>query len=237
MHLERWRDKMKKYLTTAMFGILLLWTVMETWGINPQPTDLASLQKAMSDTGASNIIAAYYLGYRLLDTIFEVFVFTTGATGVFYILGKLPSLEKHIPIGDKAFTVYAEVFAGTLMMAGLFLALTGHFTAGGAFVGGIAAATGGLFLILTMDANHMDEVFESTTLKVLETLVLTVILGILLLPIPLGIPPLHNFLPTGNPGTLASGGIIPILDFLIGIKVYIGATLITVVFVKHRGVF
>lgn len=228
---------MKRKLTALMFGVLLIWTVVETWGLTPKLPSMEIIHKALADTGASNIIAAYYLGYRLLDTIFEVFVFTTGATGAFYILGKLPSLEKHIPIGDKAFTVYAEVFAGTLMMAGLFLALTGHFTAGGAFVGGIAAATGGLFLILTMDAHHMDDVFESTALKIMETVVLMTILIILILPVPLGMPVLHNFLPTGKPGTLASGGIIPILDFLIGIKVYIGATLITVVFVKHRGVF
>ncbi len=196
-----------------------------------------NISGAVEDTGAINVIASYYLGYRLFDTLFEILVFTTAVQGVAYLLGSMPTLERHKPMREQAIIIYTDIIFGASIIMGLYIAAAGHISAGGGFVGGIVGATGAVLVFLTMPIEDMEKDFPHSVLAILEILILLIIFALMIYPIFIALPPMRNFLPLGNIGHIISGGTIPIVDTLIGIKVLIGAITIAQTFIKHRGVF
>ena len=58
---------------------------------NPKNLDAANyyIDQGLHDTGAINLVAAIYLGYRAYDTLIETIVLFVAVTGViFYLRGK-----------------------------------------------------------------------------------------------------------------------------------------------------
>ncbi len=226
--------------SSAMLSIILFVVFVGILIVSAEttaPLSFDNITGAVSDTGAINVIASYYLGYRLFDTLFEILVFTTAVQGVVYLLGNMPTLEKHKPMREQAIIIYTDVIFGASLITGLYIAAAGHISAGGGFVGGIVGATGAVLVFLTMPIEEIEKDFPHSILSIVEILVLISIFTLMVIPIFLSLPPMRNFLPIGKIGHIISGGTIPIVDTLIGIKVLIGAITIAETFIKHRGVF
>jgi len=71
-------------------AILFILSVDIEYG-NPKNLDVANyyIDKGLHDTGAINLVAAVYLGYRAYDTLIETIVLFVAVTGVvFYMRGK-----------------------------------------------------------------------------------------------------------------------------------------------------
>jgi len=204
---------------------------------NLQLAVVDNVTRGVEETGSINIITAYYLSYRLFDTLFEIFVFTIGVQGVVFFLSHIPSLEKHTPMREKALIIYTDLLFGASLITGMYIAIAGHISPGGGFVGGIVGATGAVLVFLTMPIEEIEKDFPHKHIAFWEMIILLFILVIVIIPVMLSLPPMRNFLPLGTPGEIFSAGTIPIIDTLIGIKVLIGAITIAQAFIKHRGVF
>jgi len=71
-------------------AILFILSVDIEYG-NPKNPDVANyyIDQGLHDTGAINLVAAVYLGYRTYDTLIEAIVLFVAVTGViFYLRGK-----------------------------------------------------------------------------------------------------------------------------------------------------
>lgn len=108
---------------------------------------------------------------------------------------------------------------------GLYLVAYGHLSPGGGFQGGIvlAGAVMTLYIAFGYNAAHL---FDEQQLDDAEHWGALGYLAVGLLGIAVGGLFLQNVLPTGVPGTFLSGGILPILSGVVGLKVASGTLLV-----------
>ena len=166
--------------------------------------------------GSSNIVTAILAGYRGLDTLGEVSVLFISAIGVAFILAQ--QKHKRLDLDYKAnfmLKTGSRIIVGLILVTSFYIILHGHLSPGGGFPGGTMIASAILLLYLA------DDEFRSNvrSFKILESFAgsLIVIIGLLGLVFASGF--MENFLPSGTIGELLSGGIIPIIYILIGLKV------------------
>lgn len=163
----------------------------------------------------SNMVTGIVVDYRSFDTLGEVTVLFVSSLGVAFILGGLSKRVKSAQKQGFILQVGARIVFGFVLVLGVYMFIHGHLTPGGGFPGG--ALIGGAFLLLYM----ADDGYRAklNAFKVLEGTMgsLYVLLGITGLLV--GNYFLENFLELGTLGSLVSGGIIPIVYVLIGLKV------------------
>lgn len=73
-----------------VMAILFILSIDIEYG-NPKNLDVTNyyIDQGLHDTGAINLVAAIYLGYRAYDTLIEIIVLFVAVTGVvFYLRGK-----------------------------------------------------------------------------------------------------------------------------------------------------
>lgn len=68
----------------ALSGVILLAVVPESSVSGEPPVIGRIISRAESDTGATNLVSAIYLGYRAYDTLGEALVLLLAVTGVYY---------------------------------------------------------------------------------------------------------------------------------------------------------
>lgn len=193
-------------------------------------------KKIIEETNSPNAVTAYYLNYRLYDTIFEVFVFTLSVYGVVFFLNSVPSMEKHIPFNDPAMTFYTRFAFVLSILSAVYIALVGHLSPGGGFVAGIVAGTGMMMISLTRSIDDIERSFKIPSISNYEKITLLAVILLIIFPVFLGKKSFQNFLPLGETGKIFSAGFIPLFDLLIFLKVMFGSWSITFYFIKHRGV-
>lgn len=196
------------------------------------------IKEGLADTGALNLVAGIYLNYRLYDTIFEVLVFTLAVLGVKLYLSRLkperPLELEAIPESHLLYTSAALLFPAIALL-GVYLTWSGHLGPGGGFGGGVMLGTSLLLLAIARGAEVVSERFHEQGLAAVGEGAVMVLLGLGLLSPMLGRALFSDPLPPGRPGALLSGGWIPLLNLLIGLKVFIGTWIILHYFIEHRG--
>jgi multicomponent Na+:H+ antiporter subunit B len=196
--------------------LLLGKTLLGALSVETSNAGQALLEHAMQ-AGAANAVTSVVTYFRGFDTLGEVAVLFLAATGV----GLLLTVEK----GEDA--IYIEpnfilrIGSGFLfpliLLFGLYIIVHGHLSPGGGFQGGVVIAAAFLLLFLTRRrfglSHKIVTILESGAGMAYVLLGLT---GLWLMGLFLG-----NFLPhpAEKIGMLVSGGIIPIIYILIGIKV------------------
>ncbi|MCX7725312.1 MAG: hypothetical protein N2053_00535 [Chitinispirillaceae bacterium] len=119
---------------------------------------------ALSETGATNIVSAIYLGYRVYDTIGETIVLLAALMGTIYLLkyskiavkeseDLLMSKDAYITIPQKklhtdVITFTAGKLSPIILLFGWYVMFFGHQSPGGGFQGGIVLSSGITFLII-----------------------------------------------------------------------------------------
>ena len=169
-----------------------------------------------AEEGVANAVTSVVVYFRGFDTLGEIAVLFIAALGIGLMLSshtKDPHHEESSFILQKA----SKLLFPVIMLFGVYVMIYGHLSPGGGFQGGVIIASGVLLLLIS------DQNFEvpHSVISALETFagiayVLIGLIGLLVMDKFLG-----NFLPhdVSEMGMLLSGGIIPLVYIVVGVKV------------------
>jgi len=169
-----------------------------------------------SQDGVANAVTTVVVYFRGFDTLGEIAVLFIAALGIGLLLTTYS--EHHHKI-ESSFILRtaAKLLFPIITLFGIYVMIYGHLSPGGGFQGGVIIASGVLLLLIAYPDFEVSHRFIST----LETFagvsyVLIGLMGLWILDSFFG-----NFLPhdVSQMGMLISGGIIPLIYIIVGIKV------------------
>ena len=201
--------------------------------IMPNPTaewsEISIAESIVEDAGVSNAVSGIIFRNRLYDTIFEVVVFTIAILGVKFLLANETPTEVVYQFSDRPSIVLARLGATIAAIISIELAIRGHLSPGGGFAAGVAGGTAIGLIAITSSSEWMEAIYKKWNAATWEKI--SVLIFILLAVVTLS----GGELPPGELGTLFSGGMIPILNILVAIKVALGSWAVTLLFIRYRG--
>ncbi|BAU04881.1 Na(+)/H(+) antiporter subunit B [Fischerella sp. NIES-3754] len=197
---------------------------------NPAPDlSISIVESIVRDSGVPNAVSAIIFRNRLYDTIFEVVVFTIAILGASFLLAnERPSCTIY-QFTDQPSIVLARLGATIAALVGIELAIRGHLSPGGGFAAGVAGGTAIGLVAITSSSQWMQAIYKRWHAATWEKV--SVLIFILLAVITL----VGLELPHGELGALVSGGVIPILNILVAVKVALGSWAVILVFIRYRG--
>lgn len=201
--------------------------------IMPNPisevTDLSIVEAVVQDSGVPNAVSGIIFRNRLYDTIFEVIVFTIAIMGAHFLLANERPFCTIYRFTDQPSIVLARLGATIAAIVGVELAIRGHLSPGGGFAAGVAGGTAIGLVAITSSSEWMESIYQRWHAATWEKI--SVLVFILLAVVSLvGIE-----LPHGELGALVSGGMVPLLNILVAIKVALGSWAVILVFIRYRG--
>jgi multicomponent Na+:H+ antiporter subunit B len=197
---------------------------------NPAPSLPFSIVEAIAqDSGVSNVVSGIIFRNRLYDTIFEVIVFTIAIMGANFLLANEKPFTRIYQFTDQTSIVLAQLGATVAALVAIELAIRGHLSPGGGFAAGVAGGTAIGLIAMTSPPARLQTLYKrwhAATWEKISVLIFIVLSVITLSGIEL---------PHGQLGELVSGGIIPILNILVAIKVALGSWSVVLAFIRYRG--
>jgi multicomponent Na+:H+ antiporter subunit B len=201
--------------------------------VMPNPTadlpEMAIVEAIVQDSGVPNAVSGIIFRNRLYDTIFEVIVFTIAIMGVKFLLADERPFRSIYQFTDQPSIVLAQLGATIAAIVGIELAIRGHLSPGGGFAAGVAGGTAIGLVAITSSSEKMEAIYQRWHAAIWEKI--SVLIFIVLAAITL----IGLELPQGQLGTVMSGGVIPILNILVAIKVALGSWATILVFIRYRG--
>ncbi|MDJ0692334.1 MAG: Na(+)/H(+) antiporter subunit B [Xenococcaceae cyanobacterium MO_188.B32] len=201
--------------------------------IMPNPTadvtDISIIESVVTDSGVPNAVAGILFRNRLYDTIFEVIVFTLAIMGVRFLMANEQPSKQVYQFTDQSSIILARLGATITALVGVELAIRGHLSPGGGFAAGVAGGTAIGLVAITSSSQWMEQIYKhlnAATWEKISVLIFIVLAAITLAGIEL---------PHRELGTLISGGIIPLLNVLVAIKVALGSWAAILLFIRYRG--
>jgi multicomponent Na+:H+ antiporter subunit B len=174
------------------------------------------LLKLNADEGVANAVTTVVVYFRGFDTLGEIAVLFIASLGIGLMLGENERCEIKAQSNFMLKTASRLLFP-IITLYGIYVMVYGHLSPGGGFQGGVVIASGVLLLLISHKAYEVPH----SLVVWLETFagvayVLIGLMGLLTLDVFLS-----NFLPhdVARMGLLISGGIIPIIYVLVGVKV------------------
>ena len=218
---------MKWLYIAAGIALFVKMLVMPDMTLESSQTSIAQL--VVQDSGVPNAVSGIIFRNRLYDTIFEVVVFTIAILGAKYLLSNEKPSCTIYRFTDEPSIVLARLGAIIAALVGIELAIRGHLSPGGGFSAGVAGGTAIGLIAITSNSEWMQEVYHRWRAATWEKL--SVLLFIVLSAVTLyGIE-----LPHGELGTLLSGGLLPLFNILVALKVALGSWAVILVFIRYRG--
>lgn len=197
---------------------------------NPVPSLPFSIVEAIAqDSGVSNVVSGIIFRNRLYDTIFEVIVFTIAIMGANFLLANEKPFTRIYQFTDQTSIVLAQLGATIAALVAIELAIRGHLSPGGGFAAGVAGGTAIGLIAMTSPPERLQKLYKrwhAATWEKISVLIFIVLSVITLSGIEL---------PHGQLGELISGGMIPILNILVAIKVALGSWSVVLGFIRYRG--
>ncbi|SFV55751.1 putative Na(+) H(+) antiporter subunit B [hydrothermal vent metagenome] len=175
------------------------------------------LLKLNATDGVANAVTTVVVYFRGFDTLGEIAVLFIASLGIGLMLHS--SNFRDISKEDSNFMlkVGGRLLSPIIFIFGMYIMIYGHLSVGGGFQGGVIIASGVLLLLISSNGFNISHKF----VEIFETLagvsyVIIGLIGLVILDSFLG-----NFLPhdISQMGLLLSGGIIPIIYIIVGIKV------------------
>jgi multicomponent Na+:H+ antiporter subunit B len=218
---------MKWLYITAGIALFIKFLIM------PNPiadvSDLSIVEAVVQDSGVPNAVSGIIFRNRLYDTVFEVIVFTIAIMGAQFLLANERPFSTIYQFTDHPSIVLARLGANIAAIVGVELAIRGHLSPGGGFAAGVAGGTAIGLVAITSSSEWMETIYQRWHAATWEKV--SVLMFIILSVITLA-----GFeLPRGELGELVSGGIVPILNILVAIKVALGSWAAVLVFIRYRG--
>ncbi|MGL5197094.1 MAG: Na(+)/H(+) antiporter subunit B [Chroococcales cyanobacterium] len=190
---------------------------------------LQIVQAVVRESGVPNAVSGIILRNRLYDTIFEVVVFSIAIVGAKYLLANEEPSTHVYQFNDQPSIVLARLGATIAALVGVELALRGHLSPGGGFAAGVAGGTAIGLVAITSSMELMQSIYKRWNTATWEKISVIIFIGLAMLTL-VGIE-----LPHGQLGALVSGGIMPLLNILVAIKVALGSWAVIVLFIHYRG--
>lgn len=201
--------------------------------IMPNPAaeweEFSIVEAIVEDSGVPNTVSGIIFRNRLYDTIFEVIVFTIAILGVKFLLSDEQPTDTVYQFTDGPSIVLARLGATIAALVSIELAIRGHLSPGGGFAAGVAGGTAIGLIAITSNSEWMESIYKKWNAATWEKI------SVLIFIILAGITLIGGELPTGNLGTLLSGGFIPILNILVALKVALGSWAVILLFIRYRG--
>ncbi len=169
-----------------------------------------------ANEGVANAVTTVVVYFRGFDTLGEIAVLFIASLGLGLMLQSNTRCDLKAESNFMLQTASKLLFP-IILLFGIYVMVYGHLSPGGGFQGGVIIASGVLLLVIS----HKEFVVPHSLIVALETFagvayVLIGLIGLVVLDKFLG-----NFLPNdiSNMGLLLSGGVIPIIYIIVGIKV------------------
>ncbi len=213
------RDISTRTYSGFALSALLVLTILNVLLQNvPEKVERAGekLLSLNAQEGVANAVTTVVVFFRGFDTLGEIAVLFIAALGIGLMLSS-HSREAHKEESNFILQKASKLLFPIIVLFGVYVMIYGHLSPGGGFQGGVIIASGVLLLLIS------DENFEipHSIISTLETFagisyVLIGLIGLLVIDKFLG-----NFLPhnISEMGMLLSGGIIPLVYIVVGIKV------------------
>jgi multicomponent Na+:H+ antiporter subunit B len=197
---------------------------------NPESDFSMSIVEAVvRDSGVPNAVSGIIFRNRLYDTIFEVVVFTIAILGASFLLANERPFCAIYHFTDRPSIILARLGATISALVGIELGIRGHLSPGGGFAAGVAGGTAIGLVAITASSEWMQGIYKRWHAAKWEKISVLVF-------IVLSVITLSGWeLPFGELGTLFSGGILPLLNLLVAIKVALGSWAVILVFIHYRG--
>jgi len=192
-------------------------------------SDLSIVESVVQDSGVPNAVSGIIFRNRLYDTIFEVVVFTIAIMGAKFLLADEKPFCTIYQFTDQPSIVMARLGATIAALVSIELAIRGHLSPGGGFAAGVAGGTAIGLVAITSSSQWMQAIYErwhASRWEKISVLVFIVLSAVTLTGVEL---------PHGELGSLVSGGVIPLLNILVAVKVALGSWAVILVFVHYRG--
>ncbi len=223
---------MRIFKTVSIFFIslaciLTLILTTDTTYSQLQPIYNEVIANYPKQTQAVNSVAAIYLNYRIFDTIFEALMLLVSVMGVVHFSRHMD--KSHAIVHEarankrqkRAELNYISLVIPCVIMIGIYIILNGHISPGGGFQGGAALASSLICVYLV----RPDKAIRFYTYERNEKLVFISILTISML---FAVSNFYLNVPEWNTFYLI------IMNILIGIKVYLGLSIIFFRFVHYE---
>jgi multicomponent Na+:H+ antiporter subunit B len=209
-------------------GIALFVKILIMPNLTPDSSP-SIVESIVQDSGVPNAVSGIIFRNRLYDTIFEVVVFTIAIMGAHFLLANEKPSAKVYRFTDQPSIVLARLGATIAALVGIELAIRGHLSPGGGFAAGVAGGTAIGLVAITSSPEWMQTIYKRWHAATWEKV--SVLIFILLAVITLvGVE-----LPHGELGALVSGGVIPLLNILVAVKVALGSWAAILLFIRYRG--
>ena len=210
-------------------GIALFIKMLIMPEIVAEGTEISVVESIVRDSGVSNSVSGIIFRNRLYDTIFEVVVFSISILGVKYLLANETPTDTVYQFSDRPSIILARLGATIAALVSFELAIRGHLSPGGGFAAGVAGGTAIGLIAITSSSEWMEGIYHKWNAATWEKI--SVLIFIFLAVVTL----IGAELPHGELGTLFSGGMIPILNILVALKVALGSWAVILLFIRYRG--
>ncbi|MBE9223646.1 Na(+)/H(+) antiporter subunit B [Cyanobacterium stanieri LEGE 03274] len=210
-------------------GLALFLKMLFTSTTIAEIEELSIMETIIQDSGVANSVSGVIFRNRLYDTIFEVVVFTIAILGASFLLSNETPTQVVYQFTDQPSVVLARLGATIATLVAIELAIRGHLSPGGGFAAGVAGGTAIALVAITSPWEWLQEIYKKWQVATVEKV--SVLIFIVLASITL----MGGELPYGQIGSLASGGIIPILNILVALKVCLGSWAVILLFIRYRG--
>jgi len=210
---------MRKTISFILLVILLIgiyYAIAQVhYGENKMEVSKHYINEGLKENGVTNIVTSVVLNYRGFDTLGEITILFIGAIGLGLVLFGFETKRKDIMPASLILATGCRFLFPLILLLGIYIFVHGHLTPGGGFQGGAVIASGFLLSYIGCSKKRISE----KGINILESLGGTIFILIGLLGLLFSGYYLSNFLPKGTINTLISGGIIPLLYIVIGLKV------------------
>jgi multicomponent Na+:H+ antiporter subunit B len=204
-----------------MLGVLLglAFAKLPRFGDYRGPYGFVLNRLALPERHTTNVVAATVFDFRGFDTLGEEFILFASVIGVVLLLRREREEAPDRTVGSDAVRVVGALAVGGTILVGLWLVAFGYVTPGGGFQGGVIVAAGVVLLFFVASHRAVEPFTREAVLDPLEGLGVGAYLAVGLAALASGLPFLRNLFGPGVPGTLQSGGSIPLLNWASGVEV------------------
>ena len=221
-------------VAAVVFGVLFMWGLsgLPSFGDYRGPYGIVLGQVVMSERHATEAVGATTFDYRGFDTMGEEYILFAAVMGLVILLRELrgerteeEEEEEESPVhrrrreASDALRVLGLALVGPLIVLGIYIVAHGHITPGGGFQGGVILAAA---LIVVSLAGRYPAMRRVRPIPLVELADAGGAAGFVLVGLGgliAGSEFLYNFLPLGEPGTLLSAGMLPLLNISVGLEV------------------
>ncbi|TVR30012.1 MAG: sodium:proton antiporter [Spirochaetaceae bacterium] len=187
--------------------------------------------RTVRDTGAINAVTAILFDYRALDTLGEATVIFAASSVLAFLAPR--SSASMLSVRLSMLILYGIAFLlPFIMVFGFGTIVFGHVSPGGGFTGGVMLSSSVvIFAVVYSVGGQQSYVLPILVKKYVENAAMFVFVSLGFIGLFSGGAYLANALtgiPLGEPGSLLSGGLIPLLNIATGFKVGMGLALIII---------